>query len=54
MFELVDALFLQRQRRQSVVKLRKCIIPMDSTDIDSNEAPVGSTSGKKTSMLLVR
>lgn len=44
MLELLDALFVQSQQRQSIVRLRKCIIYTNPEDYDSKEPQEGSSS----------
>lgn len=44
MLELVDALFVQSQQWQSIVRLRKCIIYTNPEDDDSKEPQEGSSS----------
>ena len=42
--ELLDALFVQSQQRQSIVHVRKCIIYVNPEDYDSKEPQEGTSS----------
>ena len=44
MLELLDALFVQSQQRQSIVHVRKCIIYTNPKDYDSKEPQEGTSS----------
>jgi hypothetical protein len=44
MLELLDALFVQSQQRQSIVHVRKCIIYTNPEDYDSKEPQEGTSS----------
>jgi uncharacterized protein (UPF0305 family) len=44
MFQLLDALFVQGQQRQSIVHVKKCIIYTNPQDYDSKEPQEGTSS----------
>ena len=44
MLELLDALFVQSQQRQSIVRLKKCIIYTNPEDYDSKQPQEGTSS----------
>lgn len=44
MFQLLDALFVQSQQRQSIVHVKKCIIYTNPEDYDSKEPQEGTSS----------
>jgi hypothetical protein len=46
MLELLDALFVQSQKRQSIVRIKKCIIYTNPEDYDSKQPQEGTTSGE--------
>jgi hypothetical protein len=43
MLELLDALFVQSQQRQSIVRLKKCKIYTNPEDYDSKEPQEGAS-----------
>ena len=46
MLELLDSLFVQSQKRQSIVRIKKCIIYTNPEDYDSKQPQEDTTSGE--------